>query len=202
MLKSDQLNELAAALVIAQSQLRAAPKQSKNPFFNSSYADLGSVWNVCKKPLADNGLTIIQTCDRSPDKSVLILETTLLHKSGQFITGTMTMPMDKQTPQAMGSAMSYAKRYSLAAMVGVVTAEEDDDAESATSRGETDLPDRAKLQEAVAVLKTKCGHLSESTKDEYVKTIFKVTKAQLLAGEISNQLLMAGLVRIAEGDKL
>jgi len=131
MLKSDAINELATALAKTQGLLKSASKDSTNPFFRSNYADLASVWEACRKPLSDNGLSVIQTLDIKDNVSVL--ETTLLHSSGQFITSFLSITPKEQTPQAIGSAITYARRYSLAAIVGIV-ADEDDDAESAMGR--------------------------------------------------------------------
>ena len=108
---------LAEALSKAQGQMEAAAKDKDNPFFKSKYADLASVWGACRKPLADNGLAVIQTTQGSFDSMVLI--TTLAHKSGQTITCPTPIKMQKQDMQGMGAAITYARRFSLAAMVGV-----------------------------------------------------------------------------------
>lgn len=131
MQRSDAINELATALAKAQGLLQSASKDSTNPFFRSNYANLTSVWEACRKPLSDNGLSVIQTLDIKDGTSVL--ETTLLHSSGQFITSFLSITPKEQTPQAIGSAITYARRYALSALIGIV-ADEDDDAESAMGR--------------------------------------------------------------------
>lgn len=158
---SDQLNEIAAALCKAQTKLEGAKRDSSNPFFKSKYADLASVWEACKPVLSENGLSVTQFCLPS-DGNTVNLTTMLLHSSGQFISGTMTMPLGKADPQGYGSAMTYARRYGLAAIVGVCP--EDDDGEGAMRR----LPeDRADIRPAQATApnqkinegpdKCKCG---------------------------------------------
>jgi|SRR5215469_5454580 len=128
--RSEQINELAAALAKAQGAMKPALKDSANPFFKSSYADLASVWHVCQKPLTDNGLSVSMLTEYG--ESDVWLETILMHSSGQWISGKYPIRPIKNDPQGIGSAITYAKRYALAAMVGVVT--EDDDGNAASGR--------------------------------------------------------------------
>lgn len=123
------MKQLAAALCKAQSQIKGAIKDSKNPHFKSDYADLESVWDACREALNTNGLSVAQVGAEAPQGHIAI-KTILLHESGEYIDGVMTLPMVKNDPQAAGSAITYARRYSLAAMVGVVQV--DDDGNAAT----------------------------------------------------------------------
>lgn len=125
---SEQINELMTALAKAQGSMRHAVKDSTNPHFKSKYADLASVWEACREPLATNGLAVIQTVEFTKDTGE-ILVTTLGHSSGQWIKSHMPLPIQKPGPQELGSCLSYCRRYSLAAMVGVF--QDDDDGESA-----------------------------------------------------------------------
>ena len=129
--QSEQINELSKALCTAQSQMTFAKKDSKNPFFKSSYADLSSVWEACREPLTKNGLAVIQTFDSNHDENTVIVVTTLTHSSGQWINSRLKLPLVKKDPQGLGSAITYGRRYSLAAIVGVI-ADEDDDGNAAT----------------------------------------------------------------------
>ena len=129
---SANLKELASALSKAQAILQVAKKGSENPFFHSKYADLLSVWTACREALTINGLSIVQVIDIANDGKAF-LETILLHESGEWITGRLPLLAIKQDPQAQGSAISYARRYSLSAIIGLCT-EEDDDAENAMNR--------------------------------------------------------------------
>jgi hypothetical protein len=126
---SDHINELATALSTAQAEMDFARKDSANPFFKSSYADLASVWDVCRRVLPKNGLAVSQTME--PGEGVRV-RTTLMHTSGQWISGVIVLPPVKNDPQAYGSAVTYGRRYSLSAIVGVIA--DDDDAESAMDR--------------------------------------------------------------------
>ena len=123
------LAKLGAALAKAQGQMANAKKDTENPYFSSRYADLASIWDVIRKPLSDNGLCIIQQA--TTDKGTVTVHTTLLHESGEKISDTLVLPVAQPTPQGYGSAITYARRYSLSAMVGVA-AEADDDGNAAS----------------------------------------------------------------------
>lgn len=131
MKKSESISNIAQALCEVQKTALFALTDKNNPFFKSKYADLSSVWEVARKPLTENGLSIVQTMDISENGGVII-ETTLIHTSGEYMTGKLLMSPEKDTPQGIGSAITYARRYSLSAMVGI--APEDDDGEAAMSR--------------------------------------------------------------------
>ena len=129
-MQSEQINELAAALSRAQASITGALKDSANPFFKSKYADLASCWDACRKQLTDNGLSVIQTTDIVSD--TVVVRTTLAHSSGQWVSGILPVKAKDDGPQAQGSGITYARRYALAAIVGL--AQIDDDAEAAQGR--------------------------------------------------------------------
>ncbi len=126
----DELKDLAAALAAAQGKIENAKKDTANPFFKSKYADLACVWDAIREPLSSEGLSVIQTpCDVK--EGHVGLTTTLLHSSGQLYSTVFSMPVkDATNPQAVGSALTYARRYALMGLVGI--APEDDDGNSAT----------------------------------------------------------------------
>jgi len=123
---SEQISELAAALAVAQGMMENAIMNRTNPHFKTKYADLAAVLNAARKPLSANGLAIVQTIGDG------VLHTRLLHTSGQWIASEHPLPMSGK-PQEIGSALTYARRYSLSALIGIA-ADEDDDANVATSR--------------------------------------------------------------------
>lgn len=131
MQKSDTIALLAAALVKAQPQFKVAKMGSTNPFFKSKYADLGEVWEAVQDALAANGLTVSQFPDAIGQEPALT--TCLIHESGEWMEATYPlMVTDKEsTPQGYGSALTYARRYGLSAVLGVI-ADVDDDANQAT----------------------------------------------------------------------
>ena len=130
MTHSEQLNELAAALAKAQAKIEGAKKDADNPFFRSKYADLASVWDACRKQLTDNGLSVVQSPYTEGEK--IGVSTLLLHVSGQWILSEVNAQAKDLSPQAVGSVISYMRRYALSAMAGVPQI--DDDAEAAEGR--------------------------------------------------------------------
>lgn len=134
---SESIVKIAAALSKAQKNIGAAAKGAANPFFKSKYADLGSVMEACKEALNNEGITILQpvTTDLNGKHAV---ETILLHESGEFISSTMTLELSKTNMQDLGSAISYARRYSLQSLVFIPA--EDDDGEKAMVRGAASVP--------------------------------------------------------------
>lgn len=126
--KSEQINELAAALSKAQGSMESARKDSENPFFKSHYADLAAVWDAARKPLSDNGLAVTQ--HPSADGNIVTVETSLLHASGQWVGSQLTMLSKDASPQAIGSCITYLRRYALSSVLGIAS-EDDDDGNSA-----------------------------------------------------------------------
>lgn len=135
-MKSENIDKLATALSKAQAQIEGAKKDSDNPYFKSKYADLASVWDACKKPLTDNGLSIVQTTDILNERPVL--KTMLIHASGQFIEGVYPIVSAKQDAQSMVAALTYARRAALAAIAGVAAV--DDDGNEAAGLGPINAP--------------------------------------------------------------
>jgi len=136
MIQSESIANLAKALSIVQGKLTYATKDSANPFFKSKYADLESVWDSCRSLLSENGLAVMQFPGlySELDKS-MSLTTVLSHQSGEWISQEMSVPVTKADAQGAGSALSYMRRYSLAAVIGVVSAnQEDDDGNAASSK--------------------------------------------------------------------
>lgn len=147
MLKSEAINELAAALSKAQGAMEMAKKDAENPFFKSRYADLASVVAAIQGPFADNGLAYVQCPDACEGEAVAV-DTLLMHTSGQWISSRTVVPVTKQDAQGYGSALTYARRYGLQAIAGV--AADDDDGNAAASakpksrRAAVDLEDTSR----------------------------------------------------------
>lgn len=130
-MKSEKIGELAKALAKAQGELKGAKKESTNPFFKAKYADLESVWDSCRLALSSNGLSVTQFTGINPEGGT-VLTTCLMHESGEWVEGYQKVTPKDDSPQALGSAITYTRRYGLAAMIGVY--QTDDDAETAMSR--------------------------------------------------------------------
>ena len=127
--QSDSITNLAIALSIVQGKLTYAVKDSNNPFFKSKYADLESVWDACRSLLAENGLAVMQFPGEFVD-GTMSLNTVLTHSSGEYMSYLMSVPVTKPDAQGAGSALTYMRRYALAAVVGVVQADDDGNAAS------------------------------------------------------------------------
>lgn len=125
--KSESIAKLMPALLKAQSAMGGAKKGASNPFFKSKYADLGAVLEACKDLLNENGITILQ-----PHAGSNVV-TMLVHESGEYIGSETPIVCAKQNdPQALGSAITYARRYGLQSLLSMPA--EDDDGESAMDR--------------------------------------------------------------------
>jgi hypothetical protein len=130
-IQSESINELMGALAKAQGIMSGAAKDSSNPFFKSKYADLSSVWNACRESLSQHGLCVSQTMNMDEEGSMCII-TTLAHSSGQWMRSYLPIKITPEPGkkinelQVLGSALTYLRRYALAAIVGVCPDEDDD----------------------------------------------------------------------------
>ena len=125
---SKEINELAAALSLAQGSMGGAKKTSINPFFRSKYSSLSEVIDALRIPFADNGLSFVQGAGF--EDGMISITTRILHKSGEWVQATTLLPIVKSDPQGFGSAFTYGRRYGLQALAGLPSV--DDDAQSAT----------------------------------------------------------------------
>lgn len=126
---SEQTDKLDAAIAKAQAEIQPASKDKTNPAFRSKYADLAAVWDACRAALTKNGVAVTQWPIHSEDNRLHLI--TRLACAGQWMMAEISIPTDKQSAHGYGSAITYAKRFGLAAAVGVV-ADEDDDGNGAT----------------------------------------------------------------------
>jgi hypothetical protein len=153
--------KIATAFVKAQKAFGPALKSSTNPHFRSRYADLSACVEAVIDALNQNGIALMQqTCDSTDGVTV---ETVLIHESGEVITsGKLHVPAAKHDPQGYGSALTYARRYSLMAACGI--APEDDDGNAATRRTATpDITDHLAAIEASA----SSDEMTKAYKDAY-----------------------------------
>jgi hypothetical protein len=155
---SEHINDLAAALAKAQAAFKDAAFNKINPHFKNKYADLTAVRHAVQATLAENNLAVTQLVDSAEGRPVVV--TTLLHSSGQYIATTTPILMDKNSMQALGSGITYARRYALAAICGIAS-DEDDDAEAAESETKWQGPlNKTALQKecrAFALALTECN---------------------------------------------
>jgi len=126
--RSEGITNLAVSLLTAQKSIGTAIKGSQNPYFKSKYADFTAVIDAVKEPLNSNGICFLQAVNMVCEKPVV--ETILLHETGEWLSSiTPVYCLKINDPQALGSGITYAKRYALQAMLGLPT--EDDDGNSA-----------------------------------------------------------------------
>lgn len=186
---SKEIDQISTALCQAQYDFSAAKKDSANPFFKSKYADLASVQAAAKESLHTNSLVYTQLPYNFQD--MVGVKTILLHKSGQWIKSELLLPLDKKTPQAAGSVITYARRYSLAAILGIP--QEDDDAESGMNRSSSKpkvaAPKPKKDPEAYEKLKAQMDK-DKATK-EYIDTNKKENVIDRISAEDGKKLLKA-----------
>ena len=126
--KSEQINELASALSKAQASIKGAVEDSTNPHFRSKYASLQAHIDASREALSKNGLSVMQlltdglSCE---NMDLVTIETVVLHSSGQWISSTFSVPVSKKDAQGFGSAITYARRYSYAAALGIAPIDDD-----------------------------------------------------------------------------
>jgi hypothetical protein len=125
--KSESITELSKALVKFHSEMGKVSKDAKNPFYKNKYASLSNIIEAVNVPLNDNGLSIVQMpCNEG-------LTTMLVHSSGEWISSTSSTPVkDSTDPQKLGSAITYARRYALGAILSL-NIDEDDDGQKAST---------------------------------------------------------------------
>jgi len=128
-MQSDNIGLLMEAMNRAQLKMVPAKKEHENPFFKSKYADLATVWDAVA-PFREEGIVLTQSPAESPD-GYIVLDTQLTHLSGQWMRSRLKMRLAKDDPQGAGSALTYARRYALGCMTGLVT-EIDDDGNAAS----------------------------------------------------------------------
>lgn len=156
MTTSDSMANIAPALANALTVIHNATKDSKNPHYKSTYASLASVIDATKMTLGQHGLVVVQAPGWSENR--VTVTTRIVHSSGEWIEAVAEAPVPKADPQGVGSAITYLRRYSLAAICGIT--QEDDDAETASRR-----PPQSKPQVSAEILQEKQAHLLMRIKD-------------------------------------
>lgn len=173
------LGKIASALAKAQLEIEGAKRDSENPYFKSQYADLAAVWDACHKHLNAKDIAIVQTL-KGGDGSVTV-ETKLIHSSGEWIDSTITLRPKTNDPQGIGSAITYARRYALAAITGVCPVDDDANFTSGkTSAKRLDIQSTT-LQEIDALkntLKITLDDLNEIAKKTYGTSVNELTDSE------------------------
>lgn len=166
---SDTITKIAPALLKAQKQISFAAKEANNPHFKSKYADLPTVIEAVKPALNEHGIVFVQAPEPA-QPGFLALTTRLIHESGEWIESTAVTPLPKQDPQGYGSAITYLRRYSLAAAVGLY--QDDDDGNAASMSRVVHKPTDGMLErmddEAQAFIRKTAIRLMKAVQDGMV----------------------------------
>lgn len=194
---TNELDKLAPALVALQGDLKPVDKSANNPFFKSKYAPLHEVMKAIQPHLAKHRLAVSQFVTNINGDSAL--RTILLHESGQYIEDTSPLVLAKADPQGQGSAITYARRYGVMAVLGLV-ADEDDDGNASVSRSTPASKETAisytsvegpslKQKMLITTLARKVGFTDVEIKEKFsqLKSVAEASKAiaelKTMAGE-------------------
>ena len=173
------MSAIAAAFVQAQRNFAPALKKAENPYFGTKYADLAVCIEAVIDALHANGIALVQHTDQS-DKGVIV-STVFLHESGEHMeTGSIFVPAAQNSPQAFGSALTYARRYSLMTSCGI--APEDDDGNAASKTTPARKPD-VKAEPDVDYWTTKFGEQEQSISTTFGSALNEI--ATQLGGELA-----------------
>jgi len=196
--QSDTIAALAASLAKAQAVIEGAVKAKPNPAFKTKYADLSSVWEACRNALTSNGLSVVQSPGHLSEGR-MEMTTMLLHASGEWMRGSLTIPLGKVDAQSYGSAVTYGRRYALAAFVGV--APDDDDGNAATAtKPEAPRPEPKQAPTAPPTLAERSDRLAATLKG--LKTADEVRRAYARASALCADLDASDPERLAEIEAL
>lgn len=171
--------KIAAALVAAQSRFRDPVKDAKNPHFKSMFVTLKGVLDAVRPALHEQGISIVQEIDFT-DSTMgppCFVRTRLLHSSGESIESRCPVICVKQNdPQAMGSAITYARRYGAAAICGVAPADEDDDAEEAAAPPKRQASDSPKPYDVMEEATTDIASATNALRLDIIAARMRVSK--------------------------
>ena len=129
--QSEHIDQLATALADVQALIDGVLKESPNAIYGSRYAELSKVWEAFQRVGPDHGLSVVQLPGQfNAEARTMSMSVRLMHSSGQWLGGEMSMPLSRADAHAYGSACTYARRYSLAALVGICPHDDDGNAAS------------------------------------------------------------------------
>jgi hypothetical protein len=169
------MKNLLKSLSVFQNECPPVKKESENPFFKSNYASLDAIQHHIKKHLSLNDLLIVQASVMNGDSPYV--ETTLFHvPSGEKLTSTFPVVVSKQTAQEYGSAVSYAKRYSLSGLLNLIIEDEDDDGEKATASSREQKNEKLWLNEGTPQFESAKRFILDGGSVDTIKTKYNVSK--------------------------
>lgn len=190
---SDSIAKISAALIKAQQEIKVAVFDASNPHFKSRYASLGSVVEACKEALNKNKIVFMQGAHSDKDLPKMVsVSTRLIHESGEYIEDTISVPYAQDTPQAYGSSLTYARRYGLSALLGIVSDEDDDgnsgsEAPRAIEPPKPRKPSKLEKQKILSNLAIKAGVKDANDFSQLVKSL--IGKEIAKSSDLSEQEL-------------
>lgn len=197
--KSESIAALAEALSKAQGEIEGAKKGEVNPAFakggkGGKYANLAAVWDAIRVPFSKNGLSVTQNT-RITEGGHVVLVTTLMHSSGEWSSGDYPISPVMDTPQALGSAVTYGRRFSLMAIAGVAPIDDDGEEASRNEQGgkgrtqprEPQLPSRDKIVAEIMDAAEKAG-MSKTDLSSYVQSHYGKPSKDLTPRELGELL--------------
>jgi hypothetical protein len=194
---STEIGALSAALAAAQGKFDRIVKDTANPFFKSKYATLFSVIDATRKALADSKIALVQAVEYA--ESMCSVTTMLCHESGQWMRGTITMPVGKLDPQGVASASTYARRYGLSAFLNVA-ADDDDDGNAASKPVQNQTTPEPKPKQLPEADIARLSAMLEATDTmDLLKTVYR--EAVQTATKAGDQQALVGFTAIKEQQK-
>ena len=200
---SEQSDKISAALLAAQQELGPVRKDGRNPHFKSTFATLNAVWETCAPVLHAHDLFVVQA-PALASASVDTLVTEIRHKSGQFARGILRLNPVKDDPQGLGSAITYARRYSLCAMLGLMQSDDDGNEASRHTQRQKPTPKSSpapKIDENYPVIIDKAGSrkpMKECDEDGLLYAIGNMRTARQKARLTETKAAIEAALTIAE----
>ena len=201
--KSESIKELSIALSKFQGEVTNPLNTAENPFFKSKYAPLNDILTLVRPLLSKQGLSIVQA--PSGDGEHIILTTILIHNSGEYIEfPELVLKADKPTAQGAGSAITYARRYAISAILGI-NSEDDDDGNNAEPKGKVEEKPQAKStgisekQVLRMYMIAKASDVDKATVDLQIKT--KLNKIPEELTRVEYDKICTAYEGLKKGDK-
>lgn len=189
MTKSESIKNLAIALAKFQGEVSNPSNTATNPFFKSKYAPLETVLNTVRPILSKHGLSVVQA--PSTEGNNITIATTLIHESGEYMEfPPLSLKMDKVTAQGAGSAITYARRYAISAILGI-SSEDDDDGNIAEKQSESNKvgKDHQALKDNSLATDSQVGLIGKLMKDKNYSAESMVSYTEKMYGKKSSQEL-------------
>lgn len=185
--QSESVQNIAKAIVSAQKEMEPLIKNAENPFFKSKYADLKACYQACASTLSDAGIAVVQGAGGADNGGVVIYSSFIHSDSGEWMRSSLTLyPKKDKDPQAVGSAITYGRRYLLCAMAGLAPEDDDGNYSSGKHNEESENPvTKDQIQDLVCQLAETGSDEKAFLKYLGAKSFDSLTSAQYEKGLIA-----------------